>query len=102
MQTEQAMAILIAIRPPILHALPAAAEMEKARVARAFCDGGEGGIRTPVAVTRQDAFEAPPLRPLRYLSVYWRSQPLAARLSSLRYARTSLLAPLRSRLARAL
>src|SRR4029078_13394628 len=58
MQTEQAMAILIAIRPPILHALPAAAEMEKARVARAFCDGGEGGIRTPVPVTRQDAFEA--------------------------------------------
>src|ERR1041385_7626636 len=32
--------------------------------------GGEGGIRTPVPVTRQDAFEAPPLRPLRYLSVY--------------------------------
>ena len=33
------------------------------------CDGGEGGIRTHVPVTRQDAFEAPPLRPLRYLSV---------------------------------
>ena len=32
--------------------------------------GGEGGIRTPVPVTRQDAFEAPPLRPLRYLSIY--------------------------------
>jgi hypothetical protein len=31
--------------------------------------GGEGGIRTHVPVTRQDAFEAPPLRPLRYLSV---------------------------------
>ena len=31
--------------------------------------GGEGGIRTHVSVTRQDAFEAPPLRPLRYLSV---------------------------------
>src|SRR6476659_7644302 len=31
--------------------------------------GGEGGIRTPVPVTRQDAFEAPPLRPLRYLTV---------------------------------
>src|SRR5688572_30952015 len=31
-------------------------------------DGGEGGIRTHVPVTRQDAFEAPPLRPLRYLS----------------------------------
>jgi hypothetical protein len=29
--------------------------------------GGEGGIRTHVPVTRQDAFEAPPLRPLRYL-----------------------------------
>src|SRR4029450_6875930 len=36
------------------------------RVAKA---GGEGGIRTHVPVTRQDAFEAPPLRPLRYLSV---------------------------------
>ncbi len=31
--------------------------------------GGEGGIRTHVPVTRQDAFEAPPLRPLRYLSL---------------------------------
>src|SRR5918994_4875969 len=31
--------------------------------------GGEGGIRTHVPLTRQDAFEAPPLRPLRYLSV---------------------------------
>src|SRR6187397_3432676 len=31
-------------------------------------NGGEGGIRTHVPVTRQDAFEAPPLRPLRYLS----------------------------------
>src|SRR3954451_17764567 len=34
-------------------------------------NGGEGGIRTPVPVTRQDAFEAPPLRPLRYLSIYY-------------------------------
>ena len=32
-------------------------------------DGGEGGIRTHVPLTGQDAFEAPPLRPLRYLSV---------------------------------
>ena len=32
--------------------------------------GGEGGIRTHVPVSRQDAFEAPPLRPLRYLSAY--------------------------------
>src|SRR5258708_3096463 len=32
--------------------------------------GGEGGIRTPVPITRQDAFEAPPLRPLRYLSLF--------------------------------
>ena len=31
-------------------------------------DGGEGGIRTHVPLTGQDAFEAPPLRPLRYLS----------------------------------
>jgi hypothetical protein len=31
-------------------------------------DGGEGGIRTHVPVTRQAAFEAAPLRPLRYLS----------------------------------
>jgi hypothetical protein len=30
--------------------------------------GGEGGIRTHVPLARQDAFEAPPLRPLRYLS----------------------------------
>ena len=30
--------------------------------------GGEGGIRTHVPVTRQTAFEAVPLRPLRYLS----------------------------------
>ena len=32
-------------------------------------NGGEGGIRTHVPVTRQHAFEARPLRPLRYLSV---------------------------------
>ena len=32
--------------------------------------GGEGGIRTPVRITPQDAFEAPPLRPLRYLSKF--------------------------------
>jgi hypothetical protein len=32
------------------------------------CGGGEGGIRTHVPVTRQHAFEARPLRPLRYLS----------------------------------
>src|ERR1700730_6446573 len=32
-------------------------------------DFGEGGIRTHVPVTRQHAFEARPLRPLRYLSV---------------------------------
>src|SRR5262245_21469119 len=31
--------------------------------------GGEGGIRTHVPRKGQDAFEAPPLRPLRYLSV---------------------------------
>src|SRR5689334_18652098 len=31
-------------------------------------NGGEGGIRTHVPVTRQTAFEAVPLRPLRYLS----------------------------------
>src|SRR6185436_15629365 len=30
---------------------------------------GEGGIRIHVPVTRQHAFEARPLRPLRYLSV---------------------------------
>src|SRR6476620_8961047 len=58
--------------------------------------GGEGGIRTPVPVTRQDAFEAPPLRPLRYLSVIG-ARGFAARLGSLRYARSSLLAPLHSR-----
>ena len=33
-------------------------------------DGGEGGIRTRVGVfSPQTAFEAAPLRPLRYLSV---------------------------------
>jgi hypothetical protein len=37
-------------------------------------NGGEGGIRTHVPVTRQDAFEAPPLRPLRYLSVTYSAQ----------------------------
>src|SRR5262245_20011749 len=31
-------------------------------------DGGEGGIRTHVPVSRQIAFEAIPVRPLRYLS----------------------------------
>src|SRR5215207_356545 len=41
--------------------------------------GGEGGIRTPVPVTRQDAFEAPPLRPLRYLSVSYFARSLAPR-----------------------
>src|SRR5262245_60367835 len=60
--------------------------------------GGEGGIRTPVPVTRQDAFEAPPLRPLRYLSLFGaRGRRPAPRLGSLHYARTSLLAPFRSR-----
>jgi hypothetical protein len=44
-----------------------AACQPKPRAQRAV--GGEGGIRTHVPVTRQDAFEAPPLRPLRYLSV---------------------------------
>src|ERR1043166_2843597 len=42
--------------------------------------GGEGGIRTHVPVTRQDAFEAPPLRPLRYLSGSGRVPPSATRL----------------------
>ncbi|GEM_PF-2950850 len=41
--------------------------LAKLRLARQKV-GGEGGIRTHVPVTRQDAFEAPPLRPLRYLS----------------------------------
>src|SRR5262245_48548463 len=36
---------------------------------RELRNGGEGGIRTHVPHTGQDAFEAPPLRPLRYLSV---------------------------------
>ena len=31
--------------------------------------GGEGGIRTHVGVAPQPAFEAGPLRPLRYLSL---------------------------------
>src|SRR3954454_16496296 len=45
--------------------------MKKGRTFAAPKVGGEGGIRTPVPVTRQDAFEAPPLRPLRYLSIYY-------------------------------
>src|SRR5437762_7666314 len=52
--------------PPAL-ACRGASEARRPREA-AFKNGGEGGIRTPVPVTRQDAFEAPPLRPLRYLS----------------------------------
>ena len=55
--------------------LPTVARRRRAKV------GGEGGIRTPVPVTRQDAFEAPPLRPLRYLSIITTlgAKPLAAR-----------------------
>src|SRR5687768_6741436 len=59
----------------------------------------------PTCPCGQDAFEAPPLRPLRYLSVYWRARVAfgdfapPARLSSLHSARASSLAPLRSRLA---
>jgi hypothetical protein len=41
-------------------------------------NGGEGGIRTHVPVTRQDAFEAPPLRPLRYLSACVAGNPAKA------------------------
>src|SRR5262245_29595299 len=37
-------------------------------------NGGEGGIRTHVEVAPQPAFEAGPLRPLRYLSVHSLSQ----------------------------
>ena len=54
--------------------------------------GGEGGIRTHVPLTGQDAFEAPPLRPLRYLSGLVRAG-LAARL----YENISLYLPCRSR-----
>jgi hypothetical protein len=35
-----------------------------------FNFGGEGGIRTHVTLASQTAFEAVPLRPLRYLSVF--------------------------------
>jgi hypothetical protein len=56
----------------------------------------------PTCPCGQDAFEAPPLRPLRYLSVSWRARVAfgdfapPARVSSLHYARTPLLAPFRS------
>jgi hypothetical protein len=46
---------------------PSVASERSERLAK---DGGEGGIRTHVPLTGQDAFEAPPLRPLRYLSVF--------------------------------
>jgi hypothetical protein len=50
----------------------------KPRAKRAIGEGGgEGGIRTHVPLTGQDAFEAPPLRPLRYLSpVSVRARPV--------------------------
>src|SRR5688572_33328225 len=52
--------------------------------------GGEGGIRTHVPVTRQDAFEAPPLRPLRYLSWWcaWTSRSWTLHSRTLAGART--------------
>ena len=53
------------LRSRLREAQPAIASERRERLAKA---GGEGGIRTPVPLTRQDAFEAPPLRPLRYLS----------------------------------
>ena len=40
-------------------------------------DGGEGGIRTHVPLSRQIAFEAIPVRPLRYLSALARATALA-------------------------
>ncbi len=43
--------------------------------------GGEGGIRTHVPLTGQDAFEAPPLRPLRYLSA-WQTEPQSYRVQT--------------------
>ena len=45
---------------------------------RARARGGEGGIRTHVGVAPQPAFEAGPLRPLRYLSVSAEAERLAA------------------------
>ena len=53
----------------ILPAGPAVSSLRLAvRQAEGESNGGEGGIRTHVPLARQDAFEAPPLRPLRYLS----------------------------------
>src|SRR2546428_3108787 len=54
--------------------------------------GGEGGIRTHVPLTGQDAFEAPPLRPLRYLSVRLAEPklPSAVRLRAVALRRDSL------------
>ena len=56
--------------------------------------GGEGGIRTHVPVSRQDAFEAPPLRPLRYLSaplLYAGRAPSSARRPTTRVNRPARL-----------
>src|SRR5688572_31372409 len=73
------------------------------RRAESESNGGEGGIRTHVPVTRQDAFEAPPLRPLRYLSysnqLYGApcrarfSTPVASAITSISTARLLLRVP---------
>ena len=57
----------------------------------------------PTCPCGQDAFEAPPLRPLRYLSVFttlavsFADSPPALALRSLHYAHSAQLAPFRSR-----
>src|SRR5262249_16154758 len=45
--------------------------------------------RTHVPLTGQDAFEAPPLRPLRYLSVRGRARPAACVARVVRVQRTN-------------
>src|SRR5262245_40745304 len=56
-------------RRDAFHGVPHSIRQSKPRAERALAKvGGEGGIRTHVPLTGQDAFEAPPLRPLRYLS----------------------------------
>ena len=53
---------------------PSKALARRDKAPEAARPGGEGGIRTHVGVAPQPAFEAGPLRPLRYLSAAQQSQ----------------------------
>ena len=58
-----------ASRRPLLPRMPAGQPLSTLACYGRW-SGGEGGIRTHVGVAPQPAFEAGPLRPLRYLSVF--------------------------------